>query len=534
MRKEIPITNYKPEVLKQIRTDFKITDKMLEDIDDVDVNFIKEIEQAKTPLAVDIFYLAFLYETYKEIISEDDATKLPRFTADILFPHPEGLQYQEDIVKSPNFKGMPITRNGEGKISWVTTKDTDLGKKRIAFWEKKRVSLGIKANHVMDSGIRQKVAFKNHPTKKHTCLFTGKELSIEYRYPAPSRVDMLNSQYSEELKYYDKDILEVATYLYEIDNCQDFCEVMGIKKQPESLDELLQILQNGYIEIEKSPYVSPGVMSNSPDRLDGYHSYNADIRDIIDTGRNKDNLKRYTQDRRVYEMWSGGDWKQADRLYATFTKHGVSPDHIGPMSLGFAHRAKFRPMTQSENSSKGNRMSLKDVQVLIADEKAGEEVITWHSKYIWDKLKNEVKSDTDAKALSTLMRTNLHHVLIILSMIYEEGHKDFLMQFLNPEYSYYDYEFIGFNSEEGTYKDVKQMERRGKNQENNAKRYERKAFESLVTYQDKKNRNNKKWDSKEIDKDVSSILELLNNKKDAEAKKQLHLTLENLSKFVEL
>src|SRR5439155_1114271 len=125
-----------------------------------------------------------------------------------------------------------------------------------------------------------------------------------------------------------------------------------------------------------------GVMSNSPDRLDGFHSYNSDVRDVCDTGRRKENLKRYVQDRRVYEKWSDGDWKMADRLYAEFVKHGISPDHIGPMSLGFAHRPKFHPMTSSQNSSKGNRMTLNDVKVLISDEEKGETVVSWHSKFI--------------------------------------------------------------------------------------------------------------------------------------------------------
>lgn len=466
MRKEILITNYKSEVLKQIRKNFKITDEMLEDIEGIDIDLIKEIEDAKDPLAIDIFYLASLYKTYEDIVGDK---KLPSFTSAILFPHPDGLQYQEDIARSSNFNGMPITRNSDGKISWVTTKDTELGKKRIAFWEKKRLDFKIEAKYVMDAGVRQKVAFSNHPTKKHTCLFTGKELSIEYRYPAPKRLDMLNEQYDEQLKYYDKDILETATYLYEIDKCKLFCEIMGIKNEIDNLDTLKRILQKEYIEAEKNPYVSPGAMSNSPDRLDGYHSYNADIRDIIDTGRSKDNLKRYTQDRRVYEMWSGGDWKQADRLYAEFTKHGVSPDHIGPMSLGFAHRPKFNPLTQVENSSKGNRMSLQDIKTLIADENAGEEVISWHSKYIWDRFKNTVRNDEDARKLSAVMRTNLHHVLIIFSMIYENGHKDFLMQFLNPKYSYYDYKFEGFNPQDGTYKEVIRTERRGENQKTTQK-----------------------------------------------------------------
>ena len=67
-----------------------------------------------------------------------------------------------------------------------------------------------------------------------------------------------------------------------------------------------------------------------------------------------------------------------------FRKNKISPDHIGPISLGFCHRPRFNPMTASDNSAKNNRMTLQDVALLIKDELNGEEVVSWHSKYIWD------------------------------------------------------------------------------------------------------------------------------------------------------
>ena len=68
-------------------------------------------------------------------------------------------------------------------------------------------------------------------------------------------------------------------------------------------------------------------------------------------GEKKDNLKSTPK---IEEFMKCGLMEIGKRLidYVTFVKHGVSPDHIGPMSLGFAHRPKFQPMTLFQNSFK--------------------------------------------------------------------------------------------------------------------------------------------------------------------------------------
>ena len=131
-------------------------------------------------------------------------------------------------------------------------------------------------------------------------------------------------------------------------------------------------------------------------------------------------------------------------------------------------------------------MSLNDVSVLIADEKNGEQVVSWHSKYLWDFLKNKIKNDIDAVKLSVLMRKNLHWILTILSMIEERGFRKFLMQFLNLDYSNYDYKFSDFQPD-GSFLAIVKIEKKGRNQENNKDRYVRVAFESLEGYKTKDN-----------------------------------------------
>jgi len=60
--------------------------------------------------------------------------------------------------------------------------------------------------------------------------------------------------------------------------------------------------------------LSPGAMSNAPDRLDGFHTYNLCCRPTQDTGRAVDNLKSYGDDRRAFEQWCEGDWAAANLL----------------------------------------------------------------------------------------------------------------------------------------------------------------------------------------------------------------------------
>lgn len=69
-----------------------------------------------------------------------------------------------------------------------------------------------------------------------------------------------------------------------------------------------------YAPMEPRGFLSPGVMSNPPDRFDGFHSFNRCCRESSDPGRSKENLQSYSTDRRVFEYWVDGDWVAADHL----------------------------------------------------------------------------------------------------------------------------------------------------------------------------------------------------------------------------
>ncbi len=435
--------------------------------------------------------------------------------------HNNFVKYTEFIVNHPNYKGLFWERGKDGRVKWVVTGKSVDGTKRRQWWDKKCKEYGIP----IEAGCYAKIAVLLHPTKQHVCQICGKSLSIEYVYPNKRVLTNLNRLLNVDIEPYTLSIFDIVEkYGKSEKNINAIKQSFHLENVNVSKSELAN-----YIFLNCRTLLSPGVMSNSPDRLDGFHSDGNCCRSKSDKGRHSDNLQRYTQDRRVYETWADGNWKMADRLMAEFSNHGISADHIGPISLGFCHRPKFQPMTKSENSSKNNRMRYSDVLQLLDDEKNGETVISWHSKYIWDGLKNKVNCDEDAIKLSSLMRANLHHILIALSMIYENGYKEFLLKLLHPNYSYYDYTFEGFNPQDGTYKGYTQKRLTGKNQQNNAERYIRIAFESLEKYQEKDNRRQFGWNDSGIDSQLKKVLYYLNRNDEKTALDELNIMFKMLA-----
>jgi hypothetical protein len=293
-----------------------------------------------------------------------------------------------------------------------------------------------------------------------------------------------------------------------------------------------KVMKLDYIYPNKKSGFSPGAMSNAPDRLDGFHSYNLCCRSKQDKGRHKSNMARYGEDRRAYENWSDGNWKAASWLMKEFQKHGVSPDHLGPISLGFSHRPKFRPLTIAANSARNNRMTHEDVKLLLQEEMV-EQIVSTHSKYIWNQLKNKVQNDEDALKLGKLMRENMHHVLSIFSYLAENGCKKFLIKnFLHPEHANFSIKFESFDPKTGNY--TKQISTPGtkKQYANNAKRYIRISLESLKQYSLKKNRNLKKWLTDETEENLSQVLKYLKDKDDEKALAKLFMTFEAVAEHL--
>jgi Alw26I/Eco31I/Esp3I family type II restriction endonuclease len=433
--------------------------------------------------------------------------------------HPNFILYTESIVKHSNYKGLFFERGADGRVKWVVAGKSEKGLLRRSWWDEQ-----CKINNIkIEAGCYQKIALKIHPTKKHTCQICGKELSIEYIYPNKRTIDSIKKEFGITVAPYTEDIFQIVARLANsqegIEKVKRIFKITPIKLV--SVAELNEHLKKYFVDCFAKGLLSPGAMSNSPDRFDGFHSDGACHRHESDKGRHKSNLQRYGQDRRVYENWADGDWKKADRLMSLFRKHGVSADHIGPISLGFSHRPKFQPLTAQQNSEKNNRMSFSDVKILLNDEINGEQIVSWHSKYIWDILKGKVKNDTDAIKLSSLMRKNLHYILTVFSMIDEKGYGKFLENYLNPGFSFFDHTFEGFDPKTGSYKNVISKKLSGKNQKNNIERYYRVAFDELQEYKKIENRRTNIWKNTAIDNELNKLYALLRVGKNDEAKAKL-------------
>lgn len=418
----------------------------------------------------------------------------------------EFLEYQRVIVSHPNYDSLPNKVNEQGLITWVKQGDVA----RASWWDNQKSILGFED--------RASVARHIHPAELEgmkPCQVCGNKMSVHPVYPSLAALKKINLMFiSPKFEHFKADISTIALEserLLGANGLKSLAKIFGLPVSEKSSGELVsEIVKNGR-------FLSPGVMSNAPDRLDGFHSYNACCRSTQDTGRHASNLARYSSDRRAYENWAEGDWRGADRLMGIYKKETrkvpcpkcgkirkMSPDHVGPISLGFMHRMSFQPMCGECNSAKNNRLTAKDVETLISQENQGDPVISWHSKPIWDSLKPLITDDQSAVRASVLMRRNMHHVLILLSILQESGFEAFLGSFLHPEFSAFDFDFENFDPLSGDF-DVVRHSVDSVNTRKLAARYMRVSFESLANYAEVENRKNQIWQNVDCDRILENI-----------------------------
>ena len=423
------------------------------------------------------------------------------------------IKYQKFIIKHAAYKGMPMPSLQSKNIPWVAPATSSLGKAREEWWNKKKVELQNKNLLLADPKISDIARFI-HPTKYKPCQTCGRSLSIEYVYLNVNGLkkivkifpNIIIDEFSEI-----KVVIKLINKKYGESGLNCFVKNFNLGLATPTELEIEKVFRK-----EKISLLSPGVMSNAPDRLDGFHSYNKCCRSKEDKGRSKENLSRYGEDRRAYENWADGDWKAASWLMKEFAKNDISADHIGPISLGFCHTPFFTPMTKQENSAKNNRIRFVDVQKLIRLESLGNQIISWHTRPVWDKLKKHIGNDNDALELSKILRKHLHRVLLVLNELKERGNDLFLKFLLNPEYAFYSIKVIDFNPRTGEYKKIEKTRGTITQYSRNAERYIRIAFESLEQYKIKDNR--KLADIDEIDlktlvEDTEKTIKKFGNKK---------------------
>lgn len=393
---------------------------------------------------------------------------------------PSFLEYQKMIASSPVYMGMPDLYNSDGSIQWEAPSNrapgsvhADTHDKRLKWWRCKALSIGIDPSQPQ---WISKVAKRIHPTKIRPCKFCGRVMSIEYCYLSVNLIKRiqkhpffqheLDNESFVQLLSETTSVFELVSFLYDnygpstLQVIPDLLQCSVVPQVPVFNDfpTLLKWLKDQYVPAEPN-ILGPGAMSNAPDRLDGFHSFNRCCRKAQDKGRSQENLASYSSDRRAFENWSDGNWIEANRLMGwivkteylrnspcrNFNQSGThtppcSADHIGPISLGFAHRPVFQLLCKSCNSAKNNRMYLSDVVSLRADETNGEVVVSWYAKPVWDRLKGGVQTESDAAKLSRIMRDNRHTALSLLDELFQHKQYFLLLSLLNLGYAEYSYD----------------------------------------------------------------------------------------------
>lgn len=418
--------------------------------------------------------------------------------------HPRFVAYMDEIVDHPNYAGLPCARDDEGKIDWVIPSNRPAGSKnwdgnarRRVWWRERAEHLGIPTEGTWIS----KTARRLHPFGEKPCQTCGRIMKLAYCYPTRTTLRRLNARLAPESQIDPGALLtiqEIAAQLYESDPVEastalssTFSELAGTTDSDETR-QILDIMVSG-----EDRRFSPGAMSNPPDRLDGFHTYNLCCRGSQDTGRTVENLGSYGVDRRAYEQWCEGDWAAADALMNS-VGIGVCPrpncqsgggvvqltaDHVGPISLGFRHSPHFVVACRTCNSGKGNRMSLADVLTLLGWEGAsGESEASWQARGIWDELKGSVEDDDDAQRLSRILRINQHHFLSILSRVALAGACDAIFGLLSPEYAENRYTFEGLDPTTLTYRRQRAERRQDTYSRSKSARAVRIAYDALRDY----------------------------------------------------
>jgi len=445
------------------------------------------------------------------------------------------VKYMKFIVTHPSYDGMPDAVGEDGKIQWEAPSNRSSGKyqfthnKRKKWWEQKARSLGI--NPTQDKWI-SKTAKYIHPTKEKPCKKCGKFMRIQYVYLGKTLIKRFERLFPQLIIEEDNTIIDVVYKAYHISSPILFTNLEQLLKTKDfiiindihSIDDLINWLEKIYIPSEPS-ILSPGVMSNAPDRFDGFHSFNRCCRGKADKGRNKDNLKSYGADRRVFEYWSEGDWIAANKLMGLVKKElsheknedgglgSPTADHIGPISLGFCHRPEFKLLSKSANSAKNNRMTLSDVKYLISCEEQGIKVVSWYAQPLWDNMKYIISTEEEAQRLSKLLRDNQRNFMFILSLIFQERKYSFLIYLLELSYAEFDIEFENLHSKKfiTTYTKIIKTKKTTKYVNEQKARRIRIGFESLTSYINKENRHNFIITNKRIEYEFNNLIIKLNS-----------------------
>ena len=333
------------------------------------------------------------------------------------------LTYMEFIAGHENYKGLPIERKRDGTLAWIVFGKGKIGQARKRWAEDMARDFGM----TVQPGVYAQVMRAIHPLKKHICQICGSSMSIYYHYPSVNLLKSINREFGLEFTECDH-ISDIWEQMKESGVDDERIRLFFERKfelpeiNNQSKMDIIEMCERKCREDGKA-LLSPGAMSNFPDRFDGFHTYNRCCRAEQDKGRSRENLKSYTKDRRAYEYWSDGNLHAANMFIGSQHFAGVSADHIGPISLGFIHDPRYlRPMSSSNNSTKRDRLLVEDIEEILAVEaKTGIYPMSWYSAVIWEYIKKNYNKHPELlpSVYRDMLKQNMSNFMYMLQIIAE-------------------------------------------------------------------------------------------------------------------
>ncbi len=432
----------------------------------------------------------------------------------------EFKEYMEFIVNHPNYKGIPYARKETGEVAWIAAKKSEVGGQRVNWALNRASQLGIKN----EPGVFAKVMLQIHPTKTKPCQICGRKMSLYYIYLNSNFAKKINSTFGTEFTTLDS-IYDVCQSLLRNDITQE--DLMKFLTSEFAIEEQYTDMYELQKDIEficrsgSSNRLGPGAMSNYPDRLDGFHTYNRCCRKTEDTGRHSENMKTYGKDRRAYEYWSDGNIHAANKFMTSSFFKGYSADHIGPISLGFKHDSLLlRKMTGGENSAKRDRLRKQDIEelILVEENNAPFLAISWFSENIWNFIKENYEKYPNLTKLRDLLKQNIANYLEILWVIKtscsSKGAAFLFKYFIEPKLKNFEFNY-SFNDlgviTEKTKRRITDSTRK------EIDRYVRVSMESLDDYKGKDNRNLKPDITLKEKESLTNVVKLICENQDKRA-----------------
>jgi Alw26I/Eco31I/Esp3I family type II restriction endonuclease len=332
--------------------------------------------------------------------------------------------YENSIRSHANYDFIPV----DLKKSWVCVSKKGVNSRK-QYWTQKLKEL-IESRKLNANSNLADVARYIHPTKIFVCQICHGELSVYYEYPNVNTWKWLKQTFGFEADDSVQSIFNIYGKIESPTKHSEFSKYFG-----KSIEQLETDIKNG----DTSSKLSPGVMSNPPDRLDGFHSYSniCGCRSRFDKGRSHENMKSYTRDRRAYELFSDGRVLLANAVMGEVNKitrtcvgcnnpnRMMTADHIGPISLGFVHDpSNFQACCSPCNSAKNNRITQKDVDKIKSLDDVGINVVSWWARDAWENCKNTTISN-----IQETLDTNTKKFLKIVEWL-KQNKLDVLNQFI--------------------------------------------------------------------------------------------------------